>query len=286
MAEPILSLVVLTWDGGDHLRRCVESLRTRTDVAAELIVVDNGSGPETARIAADAADVLVRHDENRGFAPGMNAGLAAAHGAFVAFINDDTVFPSGWASRLLEDFAMFERAGLVLPAVTAAGNPVTVRAEPGTEVLPLLPFGEFPSGVVYLLRTATARALGGWNETYPRASAEDLDLCFTVWANDLDVILDTRVLVDHVSQASVRRLPDRRELYRENLRRFLDRWATADPPPPRLESCPPETFSRNLERAKTAVRWIERMLQARERATSTPPPTGPPRGRRRWFKAR
>ena len=210
--------------------------------------------------------------------------MAASRGEYVAFINDDTVFPPDWAGPLLEDFAVFARAGIVMPAVTAAGNPVTVRSEPGTEVTALLPFGEFPSGVVYLMRTDICRALGGWNETYPRASAEDLDLCFTVWANDLDVVLDTRVLVDHVSQASVRRLPDRKELYRQNLRLFLDRWAKGDPPPPRLENCPPEAFGRNLERAKTAVRWIERMLEARERTAASP--AAPPKGWRRWLRAR
>ncbi len=284
MPDPILSVVVLTWDGGDHLRRCVESLRAHTDVATELVVVDNGSGPDTAAFAASTADVAVRHEENLGFAAGMNAGLAAARGEFVAFVNDDTVFPPGWAGPLLEDFATFPEAGIVIPAVTAAGNPVTVRPEPGTEVTALLPFGEFPSGVVYVMPTGLARALGGWNEAYPRASAEDLDLCFTVWANDLDVVLDTRVLVEHLSQASVRRLPDRKELYRQNLRRFLDRWARAEPPPPRLPSCPPEVFGRNLGRAQTAVRWIERVLEARDRTATSPTPTAPKRRRR--FRAR
>ena len=113
---------------------------------------------------------------------------------------------------------------MVLPAVTAAGNPVTVRNEPGDTVETLLPFGEFPSGVVVVLRRSQMEALGGWNEEYERASGEDLDLAFTVWAHGLDVVVDSRVLVEHASQASMKEVPGLAALYRKNLERFLDRW--------------------------------------------------------------
>ncbi len=200
----------------------------------------------------------------------------------IAFVNNDTAFPPGWASLLTATMDGRPQAGLVLPAVTAAGNPVSVRSKPGSDVIALIPFGELPSGVVYLLRTSVVRALGGWNEAYPVASAEDLDLCFTVWANDLEVVLDTRVLVEHVGQATVRpRLPERKELYRANLERFLDRWTSDDPAVPRLASCPEEVFIRNLGRARTAAVWIRRLIHERRAAADAPPPAPAPR-RRRW----
>ena len=159
---------------------CVRSVRSNTSSKYELIIVDNGSTDGGADYAADAADKAVINSENLGFAAGNNSGLAVATGSHVAFVNNDTVLPAGWDVSLTEILDTKLQTGMVLPAVTAAGNPVTVRNEPGETVETLLPFGEFPSGVVVVLRRSQIEALGGWNEAYERASGEDLDLAFTV----------------------------------------------------------------------------------------------------------
>ena len=207
MKTPHLSLVVLAWNKLELTRRCVDSIRSGTHGEYELILVDNGSTDGGAEYATEAADKAVINPENLGFAAGNNSGLVVATGTYVAFINNDTVLPPRWDVSLTEILDTEPQAGMVLPAVTAAGNPVTVRTEPGETVEALLPFGEFPSGVVVVLRRSQIEALGGWNEGYERASGEDLDLAFTVWAHGLDVVLDSRVLVEHASQASMKDVP-------------------------------------------------------------------------------
>jgi len=260
-------VVVLAWNQLELTRRCVDSIRAGTRADYELIIVDNGSTDGTADYATEAADKAVINGENLGFAAGNNSGLAGASGTYVAFVNNDTVLPAGWDESLTQILEAEETVGMVLPAVTAAGNQVTVRTEPGETVEILLPFGEFPSGVVVVMRRAQIEALGGWSENYERASGEDLDLAFTVWAHGLDVALDTRVLVEHVSQASMRQVPGLTALYRTNLETFLDRWETG-PEGPILDAVGRDDYLRNLERAKTAVAWIRRMVVARDEAAA------------------
>ena len=260
-------MVVLAWNQLELTKRCVRSVRSNTSSEYELIIVDNGSTDGGADYAADAADKAVINAENLGFAAGNNSGLAVATGTHVAFVNNDTVVPAGWDVSLTEILDTKLQAGMVLPAVTAAGNPVTVRNEPGETVETLLPFGEFPSGVVVMLRRSQIEALGGWNEAYERASGEDLDLAFTVWAHGLDVVLDSRVIVEHASQASMKEVPGLTALYRKNLERFLDRW-DAGPDGPMLDTIGGDDYLRNLARARTAVAWIRRMLAARDEATT------------------
>jgi GT2 family glycosyltransferase len=277
-------VVVLAWNNLDLTRRCVESIRSGTRGEYELIVVDNGSTDGGADYAREAADKAVINSENLGFAAGNNTGLAVATGAYVAFVNNDTLLPDGWDVSITGILDTGENIGMVLPAVTAAGNPVTVRTEPGDTVEVLLPFGEFPSGVVVILRRSQIDALGGWSEDYERASGEDLDLAFTIWTHGLDVVLDTRVLVEHVSQASMREVPGLSALYRKNLETFLDRWETG-PDGPLLDTVSPEEYQRNLERAKTAVAWIRRMLVARDE-TATLRREAATSPARRWFRSR
>jgi len=264
---PNLSVVVLAWNKLELTRRCVDSIRSGTSGDYELIVVDNGSTDGGAEYATAAADKAVINAENLGFAAGNNSGLAVATGAHVAFVNNDTVLPAGWDVSLTELLDTQLQIGMVLPAVTAAGNPVTVRNEPGDTVDTLLPFGEFPSGVAVVLRRSQIEAFGGWNEEYERASAEDLDLAFTVWAHGLEVVVDSRVLVEHASQASMKEVPGLSVLYRRNLERFLNRW-DAGPDGPVLDTVGREDYLRNLARARTAVAWIRRMVAARDEAAT------------------
>ena len=75
------------------------------------------------------------------------------------------------------------------------------------------------------MTTPNMSALGGWEEEYEIASGEDVDLCFKVWTNDLDVVYDQRVLVQHVGKGSASRLDDWPGLWARNRRHFLDKWS-------------------------------------------------------------
>ena len=265
--DPMLSIVVLAWDNLDYTQRFVESVRRFTDVSYELIVVDNGSEQRAASYAAAAADTAILNDRNLGFAHGMNQGLAVARGKHVAFCNNDTVLPRRWASMLLETAETHPTAGIVVPALTAARGAVTVRSEPGDVVEALPPFSAPPGAVVYVMRTDLVRQLGAWDEGYEIASGEDLDLAFAVWVNDLDIVYDQRVLVDHVGKRSASRLEDWGSLWERNRRRFFAKWA-GDGAVPRLAGCDVGRFTRNRATARAAAGWMERYFTARDRPRS------------------
>jgi GT2 family glycosyltransferase len=259
-----LSVVVLAWDNLELTTAFVDSVRRNTDVGYELVIVDNGSQSEAAAYARSAADHAILNDENLGFARGMNQGLEASRGEFVAFCNNDIEVPSGWAARLIETIRSHPQAGIVVPAITTATNPITVRSQPGDAIDVLEPFSAPPAGVVYVMRRETINALGRWEEEYEIASGEDVDLCFKVWVNDLDIVFDERVLVDHVGHATGSKLDDSQQLWALNRRRFLTKWmGRADPP--RLPSCAVDRFERNRATARAVAGWMEKYFTIRDR---------------------
>jgi GT2 family glycosyltransferase len=271
-AEPVLSIVVLAWDNLEYTQKFCESVRQHTDVPYELIIVDNGSAPNAAAYARAAADVSVLNETNLGFSTGMNQGLEAARGRWVAFCNNDTILPAGWAGTLIDTAEAHPNAGIVVPALTAARNAATVRTEPGTDVEIIAPFAAPPAAVIYLAPVDLMRQLGGWSTDYEIASGEDVDLCFSVWANDLDIVYDQRVLVDHIGKGSASRLEDWEGLWAENRRRFLDKWQTSDVVP-RLDRTDPERFRRNRATAGAVAEWMQRYFNTRDRVTGTPAST-------------
>jgi GT2 family glycosyltransferase len=269
MPLPYLSIVIPAWNQLDYTRACVASLRDRTDVPYQLIIVDNGSEPAAAAAAREMADDFIGNEHNLGFAAAMNQGLSVATGEYVAFVNNDTVFPAAWASQLLDSFAAIPNAGIVMPAVTAAGNQAAVRQEPADRVSVFPPFTAIPSGVVYVTERAAISELGGWSEEYGIASSEDLDLLFTFWVNGRSVVLTERVLVQHASGVTASTLDGRDALYRANRLAFATRWAAATPERSRrLQSCPEADFVANLEKARIAATWMLRWFQAMDQTAS------------------
>ncbi|WP_273523822.1 glycosyltransferase [Rhodosalinus sediminis] len=97
-ASPAVSVIVPVHDVAAHIGPCLQSLREQTFTDFEVIVVDDGStdGSDRAARAAVARDPrfrLIRQD-NRGLSEARNAGLDAATGAVIAFVDgDDRVMP-------------------------------------------------------------------------------------------------------------------------------------------------------------------------------------------------
>ncbi len=109
-----ISVVVTTYNRPDALRRVLEGLSAQRQPPSEVIVADDGSGPETSAVvsrAARNADVPVRHvwQADRGFrvARIRNRAVAATSGDYLVFLDGDCI-PDGW---FVMDHAALARAG-------------------------------------------------------------------------------------------------------------------------------------------------------------------------------
>jgi GT2 family glycosyltransferase len=96
-----VSIVLVTWNSAEYLRRCVDAIRQQTHGDTELIVVDNASADESNAIAPPT----IRNGTNRGFSAAVNQAIAAATGEFVQLVNPDCFLAPDSVERLLEAFA-------------------------------------------------------------------------------------------------------------------------------------------------------------------------------------
>jgi glycosyltransferase involved in cell wall biosynthesis len=95
---PQVSAIIPYYNGDAYIRQAVESILDQTYSQFEIIVVDDGSDADSARIVQDlAADTrlkLIVHDTNRGIAAARNTGLREASGRYITFLDqDDTWHP-------------------------------------------------------------------------------------------------------------------------------------------------------------------------------------------------
>lgn len=123
-ARPTISAIVISYNGMKFLPDCLATLKADlSDISHELIIVDNGSrdgSPEFIRKNYGEA-VLIQNEQNRGFAPAVNAGLKCARGEYLYILNQDLRFPpgasgaSGATSLLLERIRQDESIGFIGP---------------------------------------------------------------------------------------------------------------------------------------------------------------------------
>jgi GT2 family glycosyltransferase len=97
-----VSVVLPNWNGRAWLPGCLESLRRQLLPAAEVLVIDNGSGDGSLDYLRSEHETVRVHalKRNTGFAHAANVGLAAARSEFVALINTDVVLEEDWLERM------------------------------------------------------------------------------------------------------------------------------------------------------------------------------------------
>jgi GT2 family glycosyltransferase len=113
-----VSVILVNFNDGQRLRACLKSLRVQ-DPAPEIIVVDNASSDGSgALVAAEFAEAhWIALPENAGFGKANNAGVRAAKGEALLFLNTDTVVPPGTVSALAARLSAEPGVAAVGPAL-------------------------------------------------------------------------------------------------------------------------------------------------------------------------
>ena len=181
----LFSIIIPTRDRVDALDRCLASLAALefSPDQFEVLVVDDGSHRPVDEVVARYGEhlpVRMLVQQNRGPAAARNLGLKNARGRYVVFTDDDCRADAQWLRAYLEAFAEQPESawgGEILPAPenslagVAAQLLVTYLYE-----YPVAHLRFFCTNNLAFPREALA-GLGGFDEHFPLAAAEDRDLC-------------------------------------------------------------------------------------------------------------
>ena len=87
--RPLVSVIVPVWNGQRYLEEALESVAAQDYDPIEVVVVDDGSRDDSARIAALYATRVIRREAQGGAATARNQAIRAARGTILAYLDQD-----------------------------------------------------------------------------------------------------------------------------------------------------------------------------------------------------
>lgn len=104
MNESLISIIIPIYNAEKYLNKCIDSIIMQTYKNLEIILVNDGSTDTSGTIcdnyAATDNRIKVHHKPNGGVSSARNAGIDAAQGEFIAFVDSDDYIDSDMYERL------------------------------------------------------------------------------------------------------------------------------------------------------------------------------------------
>ena len=243
MGQPI-SIVIPAFNQLEFCRQCLASIRLSTRRPYKLILVDNGSTDGVGEFFDAIHGAHVIHSEtNRGFAGGINLGLAAAEG-HVVILNSDTLVPQGWLTRLEQPLLQADDIGMVGPMTNYASGGQHIgdlvlngqqeieafaaklaieKAGQTREVTRLVAF-------CIMIRDSVLQNVGLFDEAYGIGNFEDDDYCVRVLRAGYRLVIAESCFVFHYGHRTFAGMgytdDTLRTLINTNEQVFLEKWGT------------------------------------------------------------
>lgn len=223
---PSASVIIVNFNGGDWLARCVESILNQSLPDYECFIVDNGSTDGSLEILSKLDDrfKIIKVGKNVGFAAANNIAAKKARADWLATLNPDAFAHETWLETLL--------------ATPRMGNPVTMigsRQNMALEPDILDGLGDFyhvtglawragfghsrdrniidlheafgPCAAAALYHRETFLRLGGFDESF-FCYHEDVDLAYRFRLDGGICLQNNRAIVDHASSGIAGRASD------------------------------------------------------------------------------
>jgi len=217
LPQPLVSVIVLNYNGARWLERCLNSLRAQTIFdQVEVILADNVSSDGSERLGKQFVEgwprgVFIQHSANLGYCEGNNRAAEAAHGQYLLFLNNDTWLEPPCLEQLLAEVQR-TGAGAAAPLILNYDDDsfqslgafgfdlfglASTRAY-ATQTREVL----MPEGCAYLIQRELFQALGRFDPEF-FMFADEFDLSWRVWLSGHQAVAVPSAKLHHRGAAQV-----------------------------------------------------------------------------------
>ena len=223
--ESTVGCIVLNWNSGEFIARCLQSLVSSKGVGVEIIVIDNASADGSGKAIAMRfpSVTVVQLPENVGVAAGWNKGVEffVQRGVdWLFLVNSDATVDSECLRSLLDTIHADPTIAAVTPRIMDGvkegkvwfdGGRINIFGHPyhrnmgrPPEMSPQPFVEDFGSGCVCLIRLEAIEQLGPFDEAF-FAYVEDTEFCIRAKRNGWQIVHQPSALALHFPSGSVKK---------------------------------------------------------------------------------
>lgn len=208
----LVSIIVVNYNGKDHIDRCLKSLNNLNfqKNKYEVIVVDNNSPDESWKLVKKYKKVkLIISETNTGFAAGNNLGFRASKGKYIALINNDAEVDKEWLNELLKPLENKEVGAVT--NIVYYGKRLKKFKKPwfsGAKEYPMhftkhnalgewSGFSDYPCGCSMIIKREVIAEIGGLFDEKFFMYAEDADLGLRLKEHGYKIAYNPRAIAYH-----------------------------------------------------------------------------------------
>ena len=211
MKSTPVSIIIPAHNQAEMTRQCIASIVAHTAYPYHVYLVDNGSEEPLEKDYLDLDTVTVlRSDTNLGFAAGINLAMRAAQG-HVLWLNNDTLVPEGWLSRMVDTLESADDIGAVGPMSNCVSGSQRIAALSLSSLDEINQYGverrrDFGHrvrtvarlvGFCMLIHERAVREVGLLDESFATGNFEDDDYCVRLLRAGYRMVVDEGSFVFH-----------------------------------------------------------------------------------------
>ncbi len=220
-------IIIPVWNEKALTVKCIDSIRQNTHFPYRILIIDNGSDPETSRYLKELTNKnpdlinLKRNDENLGFPKAVNQGIALSDAPYLCILNNDTEVYNGWLTEMIRVAESSADIGIVNPASNNLGRKYT---QPTSE-----DYGKYIEmsvciGFCMLIKREVVDKIGKLDEIYSPGNFEDTDFSRRAVKAGYRCVMARGAYVYHVQNTGFKKRKDWDEKFKRNLDIFNERW--------------------------------------------------------------
>lgn len=219
-SQPQVALIIVNWNGCQHLERCLQAMAAQTFRAVDLVVVDNASTDGSKEMVRDRFPEvrLIENSSNLGFAAANNVGIRKSSAPFVATLNNDTEARHDWLEQIVAPALSDPSVGMVASKMVFANRPGVINSagialdragiawdrlggkpDSGSESVQQEVFGPCAGAALY--RRSMLEEIGLFDEDF-FAYLEDVDLAWRARLAGWRCLYAPDAVVSHVHSAT------------------------------------------------------------------------------------
>lgn len=216
MDFPLVSVIIVNYNGKDYLEECLKNLMKSTYKKFEVILVDNNSTDDSVEFVKSSypSITIIKLDKNYGFAEPNNVGSKIAKGELLLFLNNDTKPTANFITEMItviqKDPKIAICQSLLLKPngdVDSSGDFIDNIGRVYSKRTKLQKVEQILSarGAAMLVRKNIFWKLGGFDKNF-FASFEDVDLGWRAWMWGYKVVVVPSSVVYHYSGGTIKEL--------------------------------------------------------------------------------